>query len=75
MTKTKVAVIYLVVLAFFLGTNVYIWRCYDDMREENESLVRQNQELRGHVETLAGKSLELMRRLEAANDRAEAMLK
>jgi len=73
MSKTKAIALCIVLLAL-VGADAYTYQCYQDERAANENLTRENQKLRGHVELLAGKSLDLMKRLEAANDRAEALL-
>lgn len=74
MSKTKAIASCIVVFAL-VGANVYTWQCYQDEHAANEILMRENQKLRGHVELLAVKSIDLMHKLEAANDRAEALLK
>jgi hypothetical protein len=73
MSKIKIAAICFAVLTL-IGADVYTWHCYQEERNANEVLIRENQKLRGHVEMLAANSIELMHKLEAANDRAEAML-
>ena len=73
MSKTKAIALCIVVFAL-VGADAYIWHCYQEERAANEVLIRENRKLRGHVETLTATSIDMMRRLEAANDRAEALL-
>lgn len=73
MSKTKAIALCIVLLAL-VGANAYTWHCYQEERAANEVLIRENQKLRGHVETLTATSIDMMHKLEAANDRAEALL-
>lgn len=74
MSKIKIAAICFAVLAL-IGADVYTWHCYQEERNANEILIRENQQLRGHVDMLTATSIDMMHKLEAANDRAEALLK
>ena len=73
MSRTKAIAICIAVLAL-IGADAYTWHCYQEERAANEVLIRENQKLRGHVETLTATSIDMMHKLEAANDRAEALL-
>ena len=73
MSKIKIAAMCIAVLAL-IGTDIYTWHCYKEERAANEVLIRENQQLRGHVDTLTATSIDMMHKLEAANDRAEALL-
>ena len=74
MSKIKIAVACLAVLVL-IGADIYTYHCYQEERAANEVLIRENHKLRGHVDTLTATSIDMMHKLEAANDRAEALLK
>lgn len=66
MSKIKIAAMCIAVLAL-ISADAYTYRCYLEERAANEVLIRENQQLRGHVDTLTATSIDMMHKLEMAN--------